>query len=182
MKAEENAYAKYVRGNYTTRMFTADIGGGDIYELDRSGKTSHFIWRDPKHVLAWTLYDGERGFFLYEDQTRNVKWIGKEVMTRNGHQTYLLNTNYEWILNDTYPDEERKQTLYLYHVPSGKKVVLGKFYQPLESRDEWRCDLHPRYSVDGRKVFFDSTHGGNGRQMYMIDISSIINGSLLNQK
>jgi len=174
MKAEENAYAKYVRGNYTTRMFTAGVDGDDIYELDRSGRTSHFIWRDPQHVLAWTRYEGKNGFFLFKDQTREVEWVGKEVMTQNGHQTYLPDTNNEWILNDTYPDQERKQTLYLYHVPTQRKVVLGRFYQPPESTDEWRCDLHARYSLDGRTVVFDSTHGGDGRQMYMIDVSSIV--------
>lgn len=175
MKAEEDAYSKYVRGNYTTRMFTADVDGGDIYELDQSGRTSHFIWRDPEHVLAWTKYQDEHGFFLFKDQSREVEWIGKDVMTENGHQTYLPHTNNAWILNDTYPDKkDRKQTLYLYHVPTGKKVVLGRFYQPPESHGEWRCDLHPRFSVDGRTVIFDSTHGGNGRQMYAIDISSIV--------
>ncbi len=177
MKAEENAYAKYVRGNYTTRMFTADVNGGDVYELDRSGRTSHFIWRDPDHVLAWTKHEDQNGFFLFEDETRNVSWVGKGVMTQNGHQTYLPNTNNEWILNDTYPDrEDRKQTLYLYHVPTGRKVVIGRFYQPPESTDEWRCDLHPRFSLDGRTVIFDSTHGGDGRQMYMVDISSVLDG------
>jgi len=175
MKAEEGAYAKYVRGNYTTRMFTADVNGKNIYELDQSGRTSHFIWRDPAHVLAWTKYDGKNGFFLFKDQTRQVEWVGKGIMTENGHQTYLPNTNNEWILNDTYPDKkDRKQTLYLFHVPTGKKVILGRFYQPPESQGEWRCDLHPRFSLDGRKIIFDSTHKGNGRQMYMVDISEVI--------
>ncbi len=150
MKAEPDAYAKYVRGNYTTRMYTADVNGDNIYELDQSGKTSHFIWRDPEHVLAWTNYRESRGFFLFKDQTRQVEWVGEGVMTENGHQTYLPGTDNEWILNDTYPDKQnRKQTLYLYHVPTGKKVILGQFFEPPEIQGEWRCDLHPRYSVDG---------------------------------
>ena len=175
MKAEKDAYAKYVRGNYTTRMFTADADGGNLYELDQSGRTSHFIWRDPEHILAWTKYQDKNGFFLFTDQSREVKWVGKDVMTQNGHQTYLPNTDNEWILNDTYPSKnDRKQTLYLYHVPSGKKVVLGRFYQPPASHGEWRCDLHPRFSVDGGTIVFDSTHGGNGRQMYKIDVSEVV--------
>ena len=175
MKAEKDAYAKYVRGNYTTRMFTADVNGKNVYELDESGRTSHFIWRDPEHVLAWTKYKGKNGFFLFQDQSREVAWVGKEAMTENGHQTYLPHTNNEWILNDTYPDKkDQKQTLYLYHVPTGKKVILGRFYQPPESHGEWRCDLHARFSLDGRKVIFDSTHGGNGRQMYLIDIGEVV--------
>ena len=83
-------------------------------------------------------------------------------------------TNKQWILNDTYPDRERKQNVYLYHIPTGRRVPLGHFKSPPEYKGEWRCDTHPRSSPDGRKVVIDSPHGGNGRQMYLIDISGIV--------
>ena len=81
------------------------------------------------------------------------------MMTRNGHCTYLPGN--EWILNDAYPDEERNQELYLYHVETGKKISLGEFHTPGPYTGEWRCDLHPRFSPDGRLVTIDSPHGGN---------------------
>jgi hypothetical protein len=175
MRADPDANAKYVRGKYTTRMFTAGMDGSNIYELDQSGRTSHFIWRDPQHVLAWTSYNDESGFFLFKDQSRDVKWIGKGDMTQNGHQTYVPNTNNEWLLNDTYPDRgDRKQTLYLYHIPTGKQVILGRFHEPDKFEGEWRCDLHPRCNQDGTAVLFDSTHNGDKRQIYMIDIKNIV--------
>ena len=30
------------------------IDGGDVRVIDPSGHTSHFIWRDARHILAWT--------------------------------------------------------------------------------------------------------------------------------
>jgi hypothetical protein len=45
---------------------------------------------------------------------------------------------------------------------------------PPEYAGEWRCDLHPRFSPNGRMVTIDSPHGGNGRQIYLIDISGIV--------
>ena len=36
-----------------------------------------------------------------------------------------------------------------------------------------RCDLHPRWSPDGRRVCFDSVHGGT-RQMYVMDVSEVV--------
>ncbi|MBM4081750.1 MAG: hypothetical protein FJ278_18745, partial [Planctomycetes bacterium] len=111
---------------FTTRMFTAKPDGTDLCVLDPSGNTSHFIWRDPQHILAWTKPTGRpSGFWLFKDRTPEVAWVGEGVMTLNGHCTYLPGN--EWILNDAYPDKERKQELYLYHVPTRRKVALGKF-------------------------------------------------------
>lgn len=63
---------------------------------------------------------------------------------------------------------------YLYEVSSGKRVPLGHFRSPAEYNGEWRCDTHPRFSPDGRKVVIDSPHGGDGRQLYLLDIRGIV--------
>jgi hypothetical protein len=161
-------------GNFTTRMITANIDGSDVYVLDPSGQTSHFVWRDDRHVCMWTRPEGQpAGFYLFEDRTRNIQLIGAGVMTVNGHNTYLPGHG-DWILNDTYPDRQRRQHPYLYHVPTNRRVDLGAFYSPPQYTGEWRCDTHPRSSRDGRLVVIDSPHGGNGRQLYLIDVSSII--------
>jgi hypothetical protein len=158
---------------FSTRMFTANTDGKELHVLDPHGKTSHFIWRDPKHVLAWAWHPshGEK-FYLYRDRAEEVEVVGPEVMTVNGHCTYLPGNR--WILNDTYPDRERKQNPYLYEVASGRRIPLGHFYSVPEYTGEWRCDNHPRFSPDGTKVVIDSPHGGNGRQLYLIDISGIV--------
>lgn len=158
---------------FSTRMFTVNSEGKAPYILDPHGRTSHFIWRDPQHVLAWAWHPshGDK-FYLYRDQTDRVEVVGPDVMTVNGHCTYLPGN--EWILNDTYPDRERKQNPYLYHVKSGKRHPLGPFFSPPQYTGEWRCDTHPRFSPDGKKVVIDSPHGGNGRQLYLIDISEIV--------
>jgi hypothetical protein len=157
-----------------TRMLTAARDGSDVRVVDHSGRTSHFIWRDPSHILAWSWHASHgSAFYLFEDKTGGrVEVVGKEAMPNNGHCSYLPGNR--WILNDTYPDRERKQTVYLYHVATGKRVTLGRFFQPPEYRGEWRCDTHPRFSPDGRSVVIDSPHTGEGRQLHLIDISGIV--------
>jgi len=158
---------------FGTRMLTAKPDGTDVCVVDDYGRTSHFIWRDTSHILAWSWHPSHDGaFYLYEDQTRKVEVVGKGVMTHNGHCSYL--PGIKWILNDTYPSGERKQEVYLYNVATGKKVSLGYFHSPPEYQGEWRCDTHPRFSPDGRSVVIDSPHGNNGRQMYLIDTSKIV--------
>ena len=162
-------------GRFTTRMITAGMDGSDRYILDPSGLTSHFIWRDSKHVCAWTRPDGMKdAFYLFKDHTDQVEIVGDGVMTRNGHHTYVPNTDNEWILNDTYPNgQTRVQVPYLYHVPSNRKVELGRFHSPRDYNGEWRCDTHPRSSNAGKTVAIDSPHA-NGRQIHLIDISRIV--------
>jgi len=156
--------------SFSTRLFTANAQGKDLYITDPYGKTSHFVWRDPGHILAWAWHPskGEK-FYLYKDKTDRVEIVGPDVMTVNGHCTYLNRDNNRWILNDTYPDKERNQNVYLYDVEKGERRPLGSFHAPPEYTGEWRCDTHPRSSPDGRKVVIDSAHNG-GRQMYLIDI------------
>jgi hypothetical protein len=159
--------------SFGTRMLTAARDGTDVHIVDDYGYTSHFIWRDPEHILAWAYHPShEMAFYLYADGKDSVEVVGQGVMARNGHCTYLPGS--EWILNDVYPDQDRNQELYLYHVTTGKKISLGSFHSPQPYTGEWRCDLHPRASPDGQFVAIDSPHGGNGRQIYLIDISQVI--------
>ena len=161
--------------SFGTRMLTAAPDGSDIRVIDPSGHTSHFIWRDPQHILAWSRHESHgSAFYLFEDKTGGkVEIVGEGVMTKNGHCSYLPGN--EWILNDTYPQgKERLQSPYLYNVKTGKQVWLGHFHLPPEYRGEWRCDTHPRFSPDGRKVVIDSPHTGEGRQLHLIDVSGIV--------
>lgn len=166
---------------FRTRMLTAKRDGSDLYVLDPSGETSHFVWRDPETITAWTKPIGHpAGFYHLRDRTGEVEAVGAGVMVVNGHNTYLEGPGLAptaWILNDTYPDKERLQHPYLYHVPTNRRFPLGHFLSPKEYAGEWRCDNHPRSSRDGRLACIDSPHGGNGRQMYLIDLESIVTPS-----
>jgi len=164
------------RGGFTTRMFTANPDGSDLHVLDPSGYTSHFIWKNPTQVCAWTRPAGKpSAFYLFTDRTDELEVVGQGIMKLNGHNTYLPIDDAEWILNDTYPDRKtRRQTPYLYHTPTRERTDLGHFYLPPKYSGEWRCDTHPRSSNDGRLVTIDSPHGGNGRQVWLLDVSSIV--------
>lgn len=144
--------------------------------LDPSGHTSHFIWRDPRHLCAWTRPAGRSpGFYLFQDRGAGVAAVAAGVMTRNGHVSYLPPPHGDWILNDTYPDLGGwRQTLYLWHEPAGRRVNLGHFPSALRYLGERRCDLHPRASRSGRTLAIDSIHGGEGRQLYLVDASAVV--------
>ena len=162
-------------GGFVTRMFTGDVDGNNLFVLDPSGYTSHFIWNGDDAVTMWTKPAGQKaGFYDFTDQTDKVTAVGHDKMPTNGHNTFLPAPYQDWILNDTYPDRNtRRQTVFLYHVPSGRRFDLGHFPSPNQYRGEWRCDTHPRSSNDGTKVAIDSPHDG-GRQVYLLDIAELL--------
>lgn len=158
---------------FGTRMLTANEDGTDIRILDEYNKVSHFIWRDDDQILAWAWRpDYGAAFYMYNDSCGDVVPVGLNVMTKNGHCSYLPDS--DWIINDTYPDDLRIQKVYLYNQMSGQRRELGRFFSPLAYEGQFRCDAHPRVSPDGKKVVIDGTFRNEGRQQYMLDISSIV--------
>ena len=84
---------RFGEGAFHTRMCTAAADGSDIRVVDDSGHTSHFIWRDPQHILAWSYHPShDMKFYLYRDQdgpSAQPEVVGLRRMTVNGHCTYL---------------------------------------------------------------------------------------------
>jgi hypothetical protein len=155
-------------------MITCKPDGSDLFVLNPSGMTSHFIWRDPNHILAWALHrsDGNR-FYLFEDRSDRVEVVGRGVMTADGHCNFLPGVEKRWIVNDTYPDRDRLQHVYLFDATTGVRHPLASLRSPGEYTGEWRVDAHPRVSPDGRFIAVDSPHDGSGRQIHLIDVSEI---------
>jgi hypothetical protein len=160
------------RPSWRTRMLTARPDGSDIHIVCDDGMASHFIWRDPKHILVWARQKdiGDR-YFLFTDQSDEREVIGEGVLTVDGHCTY--SPDLRWILTDTYPDAEKKRTLLLYDPAEKQRVDIGRFYAPPELSGELRCDLHPRWNRAGTQVCIDSLHEGQ-RQMYALDASAVV--------
>ena len=147
---------------------------------------------EAKHYFNHLFFntDGSRFIFLhrwrFDDKgfqtrmmTANADGSGLHVVDDYGRMSHFIwrapETITDWILNDCYPQgDRREQTLYLYHVPTDRRIDLGCFDAPPEYTSELRCALHPRSSCDGTLVTVDSTHGGNGRQVYLLDVSEVV--------
>jgi hypothetical protein len=56
------------------------------------------------------------------------------------------------------------------NVETGTAAEIANFDEPPAYRGDWRCDLHPRWSRDSRRICIDSTHDGV-RQVYVIELN-----------
>ena len=65
----------------------------------------------------------------------------------------------------------------LYEIERKVMHNLGEFEDPPHIQGDWRCDLHPRWSPEGRLITFDSMHEGR-RQIYLADVSALVEQSV----
>lgn len=80
-----------------------------------------------------------------------------------------------WMLTDTYEDESFHRQLLLFDGDASELVQIGSFYSVRETcATGFRCDLHPRWDPSGTRVVIDSTHEGDERQMYVVDVSELV--------
>ena len=151
-----------------------DANAVNTFDYEKSEyQISHPTWRNDSQIMVWGPHNGKIHYHLYEDKTNNVEIIGADVLTENGHMTYSPDGN--WLLSDTYPDDKtNERILFLYHMESGLRYDIGSFYADPDLGKINRCDLHPRWDNSGTKVCIDSVHE-NERQMYIIDVSKIVN-------
>ena len=135
---------------------------------------SHPLWRNDRQIIVWGPHAGCIHYHLYDDAPGGkVAVVGDGVLTENGHMTFSP-ANDRWMVSDTYPDAgTHERILFLYDMASGQRIDLGSFYADPTLSKENRCDLHPRWSRDGRQVCIDSVHE-HERQMYVIDVSDLV--------
>jgi hypothetical protein len=121
---------------------------------------------------------------VFTDKSNEFGKIGAGVIKNDGHFTRLRGR--DWILGDTYADENHYRGLFVYDPKGNRKVPIGNFYA-LPDKDslanyrsgepwevsEMRSDLHPRWSRDGREICIDSVHNGS-RQIYVVNVGDLI--------
>jgi len=161
-----------------TRMLTCAADGSDLRIVCDGGFASHFIWQDPGHILVCCNDTGERVMCLIDVITRGLEVIDSDDLpSKDGHFTFLPKPYSEWLLTDSSSahGERRDIELALFHVPKREVTRLGTFRQAPEYEGEFRVDLHPRASRDGKLVTIDSAHEG-GRQIYLVDVEEALEG------
>lgn len=155
----------------TTRLLTLDLAGRDVRCLADGDLVSHYDWRADGEVLAWARQKarGDR-YYLFSENGAPPRVIGEGVLTCDGHCSF--SPDGQWLLTDTYPDATQHRTLILFHWATGERIDIGRFHAPPVNW-EIRCDLHPRWSPDGRKICLDSVHEGS-RRMYVLDVGAVV--------
>lgn len=162
-------YRWYCGQRKYTRLITCNVDGTDMYLLSDDDMVSHCYWKDDDHIIAFENKHGEgTGYYLMEDKSQNYIHMWKNL-NNDGHPSYCPTDN-GLVVFDTYPDRARIQEVKIARDTDveGKDIkVLAKVFAPFKYDNDTRCDLHPRWSRDGKKICFDACFEGH-RGLYVV--------------
>lgn len=154
-----------------TRLITCNTDGTEMYVLNDDDMTSHCYWKDDEHIIAFeNKKDGGPGYYLMKDKSQDHQHLWPQL-NGDGHPSYSPTDNHLVVL-DSYPNRARIADIKIARDtdPDGKNLkVIAKVFAPFKYDNDTRCDLHPRWSRDGKKICFDSVFEGH-RGLYVVNI------------
>lgn len=154
----------FQKGRKFTRLVTCSMDGTGLYNLSDDDFVSHCCWKNSKEILAYlNKRDGGKGYYLLKDKTPVYTKLWSQLVM-DGHPSYSYDG--EYAVTDTYPDRRRLQSLY---IMKGNAVVrIARFFSPFKYSEDTRCDLHPRWSRDGKLICVDASFDGR-RAVYVVN-------------
>lgn len=154
-----------------TRLITCNVDGSNMYVLSDDDMVSHCYWKNDQEILAFERKKGGGpGYYLMKDRTQEWQHLWPKL-SNDGHPSYCP-TDQSLVVFDTYPSRSRVQEVKLCRdsdIEGKNLVVVAKVFSPFKYDNDTRCDLHPRWSRNGKKICFDSVFEGH-RGLYVVEI------------
>ena len=127
-----------------------------MYVLSDDDAVSHCYWKNDDEILAFeNKKNGGTGYYLMKDKTQEYQHLWASI-DNDGHPSYCPADNH-LVVTDSYPDRARIANIKLLRDddPESEGVIIVKVFAPFKYDNDTRCDLHPRWSRDGKKICFD---------------------------
>lgn len=150
-------------------FYLGDSENGDVTFLSDQKTVSHFCWKD-ENTLLYSVAEktGKTRYYLVNCKNNILSAFYPKILKWDGHPSY--DPSGKFLLIDSYGgDYSRYQKLYLFHLRHERLERIAQFYRPEIFEGEFKDDLHPRWSPDGKKICVDSAHQGR-RRLYVLEV------------
>ena len=161
-------YRFFVGQRKYTRLITCNVDGTDMYLLSDDDMVSHCYWKNDEEIIAFERKkNGGNGYYLMKDKTQEYHRLWPEL-SNDGHPSYCPTDN-NFVVFDTYPNRARVQEVKIARDDCDEVKTIAKVFAPFKYDNDTRCDLHPRWSRDGKKICFDACFEGH-RGLYIVTL------------
>jgi hypothetical protein len=156
------------KGRRAIRGIVADPVSGLMRPFETERLISHQCWLDDDRLLV-TTRDAKLvwRYTVYNFATDHRTDLPVSV-PYDGHPMRSPSSPVE-VITDTTPDPIRRQHLLRLNVVTGAVMEIEAWATPTTHVGEVRCDLHPRWDVEGRRVCVDTAVSGR-REMRVLTL------------
>ncbi|MAH97798.1 MAG: hypothetical protein CMA12_00405 [Euryarchaeota archaeon] len=131
-----------------------------LINVSKSNLISHYCWKNEDEILFTMKIKNKQYSYVLYNIKKNKSKILSSILNNDGHPMFNPK-NKDLFVSDTYPNLLGFQKLFIFSL-NKKKILWKKFiYSPYKFKGVIRCDLHPRWSNDGKKILIDFIDNGN---------------------
>ena len=153
-----------------TRLITCNVDGSDMYALSDDDMVSHCYWKNDEEIIAFeNKHSGGPGYYLMKDKTQEYTHLWSKY-SNDGHPSY--SPDRRLVVTDSYPNRARVADIKVLRdtdIEAQEAQVVARVFAPFKYDNDTRCDLHPRWSPDGKEICFDSVFEGH-RGLYTVKL------------
>jgi len=151
------------------RLILSDLEGKMKLLCDHD-MVSHCCWLDNDKVIGFLRHKSYGdSFYKIDVNSLEIGLLSDKLLNLGDGHPSVIN---DFMIFDSYPDRSRMKKLFIYNLKNDTLDEIGEFFESMKYFGETRCDLHPKWSYDGSKIFIDSVHEGK-RKLYDIDVRDI---------
>lgn len=150
----------------TSQLFSYNLTTNVLSVLPSGGMVSHLSWLSDVKIIAFcnALNDKAFAYYIFDLSDNSVKSINIAGLNKDGHPYAQCS---DVFYTDTYPDKERRQSLYCVDLKKKSFERILSIYSPLNYRGVGRVDLHPRMSLCKKYITIDSSHNSDRSQLIL---------------
>lgn len=160
----------YSNGRRADKLMLYTLASQQMHVVNHGPIVSHFAWKNDQELILYaTDNSGTNRYHCVTVQDGTQVNFHKCLLDGlgDGHPTIMGNK----LVIDTYPSRFGIQRLFCFDFKTGQLEELGRFAHSPSFFGATRCDLHPRFAKNGKRVFVDSVASGK-RNFYSLDLNA----------
>jgi hypothetical protein len=149
-----------------SKVFFSDLKG-NIFFSSSIEKISHHSWIDEHTIIFFGMVTSKYNFYIYNFKNKKLKSLKKNIFSQqDGHPNTI---NGKKIIVDTYANNLSERFLYIIDMKNQSIKKLGSFYSNYKLKGSEKCDLHPKFSANSKKISVDSSHN-KSKQVLILNL------------